>query len=165
MSTGNFFQIERTGSVFGEVDAVGNTLVQTDSISDTLFRYEAGGNNAEINFETGGIAEIDTENEWEFSEAVIEAIYHDPELEETILSAMRRVDRYLNQIGYNKKRIQAKIEESERPPIVREYYLRVVIAVSDVSEWLEIEDEIQNIVLESEVGDTELYAVVDRFRE
>jgi len=165
MSTGNFFQNEGTGSVFTEVDTVGDTRVQTDSISDTLFRYETGGNNAEINFEIEEIAEIDTESEWEFSEAIIEAIYHDPELEETILSAMRRVDRYLDQIGYNEKQIQAKIEESERPPIVRECYLRVVIDVSDVSEWLEIEDEIQNIVLESKVGDTELYAVVDRLRE
>lgn len=108
--------------------------------------------------------EVEAGGNWDLSGAFISRLNEDLEFEETVISSIRRIERYLSTRGYINQEFRGEVEYYNEEDIYPDYRLRVGIDISDASEWLEIEDEVQDIVVESEVGDTELYVVVDRQR-
>lgn len=108
--------------------------------------------------------EAEAGGKWYLSGAFISRLNEEPEFEESVILSIRRIERYLNEHGYLNPVFKGEIEYYQEEDISPNYRLRVIIDISDALEWLEIEDTIQEIVVESEVGDAELYVVVDRQR-
>lgn len=108
--------------------------------------------------------EVDAGGEWDLSGAFVSGLNENPELEETVISSIRRIERYLGDLGYTNPHFIGELEYYQEDGISPDYRLRVIIDISDAAEWLEIEDTVQEIAVESEVGDAELYVVVDRKR-
>lgn len=108
--------------------------------------------------------ETETGGKWQLSGAFTTKLNEDPEFEETFISSIRRIERWLSKQGYLNPAFKGEVEYYQEQNISPDYRLRVTVDVSTAEEWIEIEDQLQEIVVESEVGDAELYVVVDRVR-
>lgn len=108
--------------------------------------------------------EVEAGGKWNLADDFIHRLVEDPEFEETVISSIRKIERYLNRRGYMTPEFKGEIEYYQEKDVNPDYRLRVTIDISDASEWLEIEDRIQEIVVDTEVGEAELYVVVDRQR-
>jgi hypothetical protein len=144
--------------------------IKRENNSTTSGSYHISAN--QLSFEDTGFTsniptsenEINAGGQWILSDSFIKGITANPNLEETVISSIRRIERYLGRRGYAKPKIIGEIENYDDTNIVPDYRLRVIINISNVEEWTELEDRIQEIVIDSETRDAELYVVLDRKR-
>lgn len=105
---------------------------------------------------------ISKDNEWTFSEKIVKDIFEDEDLETVVLSAMTAISRLVDQRGIEEHSLSAEKYFAYEDSQSFEYLIRLTIDVEDTDKWLEIEDEVFDIADRSEVGEIELYAIVEQ---
>lgn len=146
----------------GSIPDAGSTRGTTNPIDDG----DSGNNSAFGDlFESPHPDESESGEPWKFDSRIKRAMSRDSDLEESFISIMRHFERHLESKGYQNPAISAEaVVEPEAPEVV-ELFVTAGIDVSDVDEWLELEDELQEIADRERVSERRIFAAIDRVED